>query len=459
MNRFTKMRHLGVLLVVFALFAAACGDDDATTTTAAPGATTTTAAATTTTDGGEAFPPEAGAAGGVLIEAGAPVEIRALQAISGEVAFLGVDQVRGIELAIEDFGDVHGHAVNLGTPEDDLCLGEGGGAGATVISAQPGVLGVIGTTCSGAAVPAMAIFNEAGIVMISGSNTGPSLTSDFQGNAGDDYYPFYLRTAHNDLIQGGAAALFAFDVLGLTAMCTIHDGDPYTSGLAGAFGAAFETLGGEIVLATSINKGDTDMVPVLTECAAGDPEAIYFPIFQPEGDFILQQVGGVAGLEDVIMYGADGLITPDLFSLAEAAGAYFSGPDLGFEGNAGFTGESYTNLVARYEAAYGEPPQAAFHAHTYDATMMLLNAIAEVAVQGPDGELWVDRQELRDFLYATAGFPGVTGTLSCDAFGDCGANTVSVVLNEDPSDPQAGIANVVFRAGKGAGGEVVVIDS
>ncbi|MEE9298657.1 MAG: branched-chain amino acid ABC transporter substrate-binding protein [Acidimicrobiia bacterium] len=452
MTKKMKFRHLGALVVVLALVAAACGDDDAgTTTTAATGATTAATAAPV------AFPPEAGAWGGVLIEAGAPVEIRTMQALADAVAFLGVDQVRGTELAMEDYGDILGHPVNLGTTEDDLCLGEGGAAGATNIAAQEGVLGVIGTTCSGAAYPAIPILNAAGIVLISGSNTNATLTSDFQGNAGENWMDNYLRTAHNDLIQGAAAAIFAYDNLGLRAMGTIHDGDPYTSGLAAQFGVTFTELGGEIVVATSVAKEDTDMVPVLTEVATGEPDGIYFPIFQPAGDFIIQQVGGVAGLENVQMYGADGLITPDHFSIPETAGVYYSGPDLGFDANAGFTGESYSNLVVRYEAAYGELPTAAFHAHTYDATMMLLHSIESVAVEGPNGELWVDRRALRDFLYGLSDFPGVTGTLSCDDFGDCGGNVVSVILNEDPSDPQAGIANVVFRAGKGAGGEVVIL--
>jgi len=39
------------------------------------------------------------------------------------------------------------------------------------------------------------------------------------------------------------------------------------------------------------------MIPVLTEIAAGAPELLFFPIFQPEGDFIVQQVRGVDGLE------------------------------------------------------------------------------------------------------------------------------------------------------------------
>ena len=389
---------------------------------------------------------EQGPLGGVLVAADAPVEIRALQAISGDVAFLGVDQVRGIELAIQDFGAINDHPVNLGTAEDDLCSSEGGTSGANAIAAQENILGVIGTTCSGAGVPAAQILSQAGIPLISGSNTSPALTSDLQGTAGEAWQPGYYRTAHNDLIQGEAAAVFAFEDLGLTRMVMIHDGDPYTEGLANAFAAAFTALGGEVPLITAVNKGDTDMVPILTDAAAESPDGIYFPIFQPEGDFILQQYTGVAGLEAVQMYGADGLITPDHFGRPEAEGVYYSGPDLNFGANAGFTGVTYDQLVSRYTVDYGEAPTAAFHAHTYDATMILLDSISKVAQV--DGDvMYVDYQGLRDQIYTTQNFPGVTGTLVCDDFGDCGAQTISVVLNDDHTHPEDSIGNTVFRFG------------
>lgn len=396
-----------------------------------------------------------GPLGGVLYGADEPVEIRTLQAISGDVAFLGVDQVRGTELAIEDytaaFGGIKGHSINLGTPEDDLCSSEGGTSGANAIAAQEGVLAVIGTTCSGAGVPASQILSQAGIVLFSGSNTSPALTSDLQGTAGTAWQQGYYRTAHNDLIQGAAAAAFALEDLGWQSAVMIHDGDPYTEGLANSFAAAFEGMGGSVPLITAVNKGDTDMVPILTDAAAHNPDGIYFPIFQPEGDFILQQYTGVAGLENVQMFGADGLITPDHFSRIESEGVYYSGPDLGFEGNTGFTGETYTNLRSRYTATYGEEPTAVFHAHTYDATMIVLATIDAVAVE--DGDLlFVDKQALRDALYTTSNFSGVTGTLACDDWGDCGGNVVSVVLNADASNPDTGIANVVFRYG--AAGEI-----
>jgi branched-chain amino acid transport system substrate-binding protein len=282
------------------------------------------------------------------------------------------------------------------------------------------------------------------MVLISGSNTSPSLTSDLAGTAGDNYYPGYYRTAHNDLFQGATAARFAFEELGFTKAAAIHDGDPYTEGLASAFANAFEELGGTITEFTAVSKGDTDMTAVLTAVAAGSPEIVYFPIFQPEGDFIIQQAGGIAGLENTKWFGADGLLVDGFMELPESEGMYFSGPDLRFGANTGFTGTSYADFLTRYENDYGEPPTAAFHAHTYDATMLLLSSIAAVAVEGPNGELWVDRQALRDQINGTTGFQGMIGTLACDAFGDCGSQAISIVEHLDSSDIAAGKSNVVY---------------
>ena len=119
------------------------------------------------------------------------------------------------------------------------------------------------------------------MVLISGGNTSPALTSALAGTAGENYNVGYYRTAHNDLFQGAAMAKFVFGELGLTTAAAIHDGDPYTQGLAQAFADAFEAEGGTVTGFTAVNKDDTDMVPALTEIAAGSPEALFFPIFQP----------------------------------------------------------------------------------------------------------------------------------------------------------------------------------
>lgn len=195
---------------------------------------------------------------------------------------------------------------------------------------------------------------------------------------------------------------------------------------------------------TAVAKDQTDMVPVLTEVAASGPEAIFFPIFPAEGTFIVQQIGDVAGLEDVVLMGADGLIADNFLEIPESEGMYFSGPDLRFGDNkSGATDVSADDFLANYQAAYGEAPSAPFWAHAYDATVMLLAAIDAVAVV--DGDvIHIDRQALRDELNSTSGFEGITGTLTCDDFGDCASGKITVILHEDSGDIETGKSNIVY---------------
>ncbi len=443
-----------VALIVIVIIAvnSGGGDDEAsattttveeTTTTEPEETTTTEPEETTTTEAGGGIPEE-GPLGAVIVAPGEDIQIRSVEAISGEVAFLGIPNQRGTELAIKDYGPIKGHNVNMGTGLDDLCSAEGGqSAGQTVVSDEQ-VVGVIGTYCSGAATAMSPLISQAGMVMISPSNTSPALTSDLQGNPGSNYNPGYYRTAHNDLFQGEAVAKFVYEELGLRKAAAIHDGDPYTQGLASAFAEAFKALGGEAEL-FAVNKGDTDMVPVLTEVAQTEPEVVYYPIFMPEGGFIAQQIGGVAGLEDVVKIAADGLLTDNFMVLPETAGMYFSGPNLDYGNNKSELGTTAADFLAAYEAEYGEVPSAAFWAHSYDATVLLLSAIDKVAVELDDGSLFIDRQALRDELTSTKGFSGIIGTLSCDDFGDCGAQRISIVLHEDPTDIEAGKTNIVYE--------------
>jgi branched-chain amino acid transport system substrate-binding protein len=439
--------RLIALLSVFVLVLAACGDGGSSDTTEGGGDEPTTTGADTpgtTADGGDGTTVPAGELGAVTVPEGEMIQIRSLNAISGETATLGIPNQVAVEMAIEDYGPIKGHEVTIGTGLDDLCNAEGGQAAAQTIAADEQVVGVIGTSCSGAAVAASPVISDAGLVMISPSNTSPALTSDLEGTAGTDYHAGYYRTAHNDLFQGQAVANFVFNDLGLTQAAAIHDGDPYTQGLAGAFQAAFEELGGTITTFTGVNKGDTDMTPVLSEVAAGAPEVIYFPIFPPEGDFIVQQIGGVAGLEDVTLIAADGLLVANFLGLPETAGMYFSGPSLQFGENVNeITGVSATDFLAAYEEREGEPPTAAFWAHAYDAATMLLSAIDSVAVEGDDGSLTIDRQALRDAVTASS-FAGMIGNLACDEFGDCGSQEIQIVSHPDPAITDSTQLEVVY---------------
>ena len=424
--KFKYLRLLGVLFA-FAIVAAACGSDD---------------------DSGSSGPASGdslgdGSLGTVTVEAGEDIQIRSLNAITGDVAFLGIPNQRGVEQAIADFGDIHGFSVTIGTGLDDLCSADGGQAAAQTIVADDDVVGVIGTSCSGAATAASPLISAAGMVMISPSNTSPALTSDLAGTAGDNYHAGYYRTAHNDLFQGAAMAKFVYEDLGVSAAAAIHDGDPYTQGLAQAFADAFEGLGGTVTGFTGV-KEDTDMVPVLTEIAAGSPGALFFPIFQPAGDMVADQAPGVSGLEGTILLGADGLQVQSFMELPQADGMYLSGPDLRYGDNTNqSTGVTAADFLADYEANNGNAPEAPFWAHSYDATTILLEAVKAASyVDGDD--LVVDRAGVREYLDNLSGYEGIIGTLSCDDFGDCGAARITVVQNNS-ADFQGSLENVVFE--------------
>jgi branched-chain amino acid transport system substrate-binding protein len=88
-------------------------------------------------------------------------------------------------------------------------------------------------------------------------------------------------------------------------------------------------------------------------------------------------------------------------------------------------------MLEAYEERYGTEPLSVFHAHAYDATMMLLTAVDEVAEEADDGTLLIGRQALRDALYDTSSFEGVTGTLNCDEYGDCADPQIAVSQVQD----------------------------
>ncbi len=244
--------------------------------------------------------PEGYDVGQVVIEPGAPIEVATLQAISGAVTNLGTDQVRGVEIAIDDRGGMLlDHPLELSMNEDDLCSSEGGTTGAQRIIANPQIVAVIGTSCSGAGVPASEALSEAGILTISGSNTAPVLTaegyfSEEGPSRGEAWSYGYFRTAHNDEFQGRAAAQFSVEDLGVSVAATINDGDPYTQGLTGAYGSSFQEFGGEVGIATAVGKEQEDMRSTLTEVEASGAGILFFPIFEPAGNFIVLQARDVA---------------------------------------------------------------------------------------------------------------------------------------------------------------------
>lgn len=441
-----KLRYLGTLAAGIIL-AAACTAPGATTrpggTSAAgsPDAGSPAAgspAATAAVTPGPPNPHEPGAdLGERVIGADDPIHIAMWGVLTGSDSPLGIDVQRGYEIAVEQKGELLGHEIQMSS-EDALCTPEGGNTAATRLAADSTIVALVGSVCSDETVGGIEQITNAGLTTISPSNTRPALTAEDR----PDSYDGYLRTAHNDLFQGAKAAEFVYDVLGLRKAATIHDNSSYAQALQGVFADEFERLGGEITIQTAVGATDTDMRPVLTNVAQTAPEIIYYPVFTAPFGYITAQVREIAGLENVELMGADAGFSAAAIKAGgpNALGVYLSSPD-----TRQFPGD-YAAFLDAFRTKYGENPQQIFHAHSYDATNMIFAAIEDVAEEGEDGSLTIPLGALRDAIFATSGYQGITGELTCNPYGDCGAPAIGVyeitqniVDNPDANWPPAAV--------------------
>lgn len=379
--------------------------------------------------------------GCVDLPPGTPVKIGVLQDLSGDVASLGIGQVRGILLAV----DAH-HGKILGRPiviqqEDSRCSPEGGANAALKIIADPQTIAILGPTCSAAAATASAAMSNAGLTMISGNTSAPYLTA-IKGKSGADYHPGFFRTAPNEQSSGQAAAIFAFQKLGIRRAATINDGDIYTTGLTDGFIRKFKSLGGDIVLATSIDKGETLMQPVLHAVLNSGARLLFFPLFQPEGNYILLQARKDPGFKNIVMMSDGSLIQSSFLNAVKdnAEGMYFIGPSF-----PGTDPQAAKALTKKYIENFHDAPVNQYFLCAYDAADLLFHAMEKAAVKGRYGTIHIGRKALRQALQATVKFHGITGKLTCNRYGDCAAPAFNVLRLDDPNAGIQGLErNVIF---------------
>jgi branched-chain amino acid transport system substrate-binding protein len=419
------MRWSAILVVLMLVLAACTSDGGAGSPDETSAASEAPASEPVESEGGgtgSAADCDADEFGCIELAEGDPLVMGTAMVITGPDESLGLDSQYGAEVARTLRSEIAGHEVEF-NHQDDGCSTEGGTAAARALLSEENIAAVIGTSCSSAGIPAAEILSAEGIMLVSSSNTAPSLT------APDSHEPFYARTAHNDSIQGAAMAQFVCEVLGLSTAATIHDGSAYADQLAAVFREQFpEQCDGEILAEEAIGPDDTDFSGVLGNIAADSPEFLYFPIFVSAGALVTQQARETAGLEDTILAGSDGIFTPDWLEAAgdAAEGVFLSGPDLDFAGD--FYADEF--LPTYTEVSGEDAPISVFHAHAFDAYNMLADAIEEVAFED-GGTTYIPRTALKDAFFATEGFEGITGTLTCDENGDCADARISVSEVQD----------------------------
>lgn len=347
--------------------------------------------------------------GCVAIGSNETMKVGTMLTMSGPNQSYGIDSLRGIQIAIDDAGNVLGHSIEL-VQEDEQCSEQGGADAAKKLAANTNVVGVIGATCSSASVGAVKILSDAGLVMISPSSTAPSLTDP------TTYNPGFFRSIYNDKAQGKAVAEFAYNVLGLRRMVTFHDGTAYPKQLQQAACDSFKQMGGTCAQQVDLSSGQ-DITTVLKNVAALNPDVLYYPVYTKDGVAITKSISS-AGLGNAALISSDGLLSTDFLTQSRptSEGMYLSGPA---------TVQESQTFITKYKAKYGEEPNAPYHLQAYDAANMLFYALRQSAVVVGD-KLYIQRQKLRDSLYGLRNFKGLSGVLTCSAVGDCAEPNIEI---------------------------------
>ena len=351
-----------------------------------------------------------------VIEPGDTIKIGYAGPMAGDYSAFGIDISNAGLLAVADAGEFEGFTFEL-LIEDTQGSGEGGASVANLYVSDPDVVAIAGHTFSGSTAAAIPIYNEARKPMLSPSATRADLTLGDQD--------VFNRIPFTDDLQGQFAAEYLYNVLGLTKIAIMHDGDAYGKGVAERVSGVFVGLGGEVVALEAITPGETDYSAALTDIGASDPEAIYFGGYNAECAVIANGMP-VAGMEDVVLFSDDGTYGATFIELAgaNAEGVYAAtGAPLESEAKAAFD--------AYYEEVYGEVPGSisTFTWHGYDVVDALIQQIKAVAIKSGDN-LYVPREVLVQAVNNMEGYEGLTGTLSCNG-GECNASGPSFQQVQD----------------------------
>ena len=357
---------------------------------------------------------------------GQVVKIGVIAPLSGALTALGVGIRNGADLAVKQANDakkIKGWKIVL-APEDDTATPDVGANAATKLSDDKSVMAVIGTLNSSVAEKVAPILNSQKVVMVSPSNTNPSLTQGTDPNEKVRPFEYYFRVATTDAIQGPFAANFAYNDAKKRNVVVIHDKKTYGQGLALQFKAQFEKDGGKVPTVETIEPDDKDFSAVLSRVKRFNPDMIYFGGEYPAASLLTSQADQ-QGLKVPLM-GGDGIFDPTYINVAKQAAEGDYATSVGAPTDQLATAKAF---VDAYNAAKYPDPYSAYGAYAYDAANVIIEALSKVL---PDQSKIDDalrpkfRQAVQD-----GSIDGVTGKVAFDEFGDTTTRILTVYKVEN----------------------------
>jgi branched-chain amino acid transport system substrate-binding protein len=316
-------------------------------------------------------------------------------ALTGPQATFALSGRDGARLAIAEInraGGVLGERLDLHVEDDRNEPAEAASAVSKLIT-RDHVVALIGENASSRSLAAAPIAQSYRVPMVSPSSTNVDVTKK-----GD----YIFRVCFTDTAQGRALAAFARKNLRAeTAAMLVDARSDYSVGLADAFRHDFTAAGGRIVAELKYSEGDSDFSAQLTAIAPLRPGVLFLPGYYTDAGLIARQARSL-GVSATLL-GADGWDSP---KLVEIGGEALEGAYLSNHYSVDEPAPAVRDFVASYQRAYGTEPDS-IAALSYDAARLIADAIQRAGS--------TEGKRVRDALAETAGFRGVTGTITFDA--------------------------------------------
>jgi branched-chain amino acid transport system substrate-binding protein len=309
---------------------------------------------------------------------------------------LGKDDENGVALAIDQANakkiTIGGKPVTFKMVSEDDQGDPKVGSNVAQKLVDAKVAAVVGHLNSGVSIPASETYNKAGIPMISGSATNPTLT--------ERGLKTVFRTVGRDDQQGPAIATYIANELKAKKVALADDKTAYGEGIANEVEKTLKGAKVQVVGRERTTDTETDFKAILTKIKGKNPDVVFYGGMDQTGGPLLKQAREL-GIKAVFVFG-DGACTDEMGKLAGAAAEGMVCSQAGLPREA-----ASKDFVDAFNKKFGEIKQYA--PYFYDAT----NAVIE-AMKKADS---VDPAQFAPQLF-TVSFQGATGKVEFDAKGD-----------------------------------------
>lgn len=304
---------------------------------------------------------------------------------------------KGIELAVNEIngaGGVKGKKIRI-VPKDDEASVTKGMSVAQSFAENLETVAVIGHRNSYVTIPAAAMYEKAGLVMLSPGSTAPELT--------EHGYRYVFRSIPSDAQIAKELVNYAAKS-GYKRMVIYYVDDAYGRGLANAFEDSASGAGLNIV----------DRISYYGDLHGLNNLRLKWEALGYDGVFVAESVkGGAHFIADarkigvtVPYLGGNAMDSPSLF---EIAGSAADGTVVGTIFNPNEQRAKVQKFVQDYQAKFGNPPTP-WAAQGYDAVKLLAAAVEKAGSSSPD--------QISEAMRSLQNWEGVSGYHTFDKTGD-----------------------------------------